>query len=398
MTIDELNNKMNNIQKWGFTTGTAATAAAMGAAYLFINTPKKYVEVSIPYGIDLTVPIEYSSINNNSYSCGVIKYAGDDPDVTDGILISAKLEFIQGKNEGLIFEFFAGEGIGIVTEEGLSIKKGEAAINPVPRLMIKEQLTKILAEIDFKGMINITISAKDGWQIAKKTFNERLGIVGGISILGTSGLVMPMSKTALLQTIETDIKFRIKHSKNGIIYLSPGNIGAKYLENNFAVSSRNVAIISNFIGDSIDYSVSNGAKGIVICGDMGKLIKLSGGIMNTHSNDSDCRLELLVMAVFKYFYEINSSEYKLLQDTMTKILEQKTTTAAIKIIKEVGYENCFNILGEKMLYYAYNRAFKAEVFYNKNKFMDIEEFKAAFSINIIAFSNNTEIINTGDLK
>lgn len=398
MTIDELNNKMNNIQKWGFTTGTAATAAAMGAAYLFINTPKKYVEVSIPYGIDLTVPIEYSSINNNSYSCGVIKYAGDDPDVTDGILISAKLEFIQSKNEGLIFEFFAGEGIGIVTEEGLSIKKGEAAINPVPKLMIKEQLTKILAKIDFKGMINITISAKDGGQIAKKTFNERLGIVGGISILGTSGFVMPMSKTALLQTIETDIKFRIKHSKNGIIYLSPGNIGAKYLENNFAISSRDVAIISNFIGDSIDYSVSNGAKGIVICGDMGKLIKLSGGIMNTNSNDSDCRLELLVMAVFKHFSEINSSEYKLLHDTMTKILEQKTTTAAIKIIKEVGYENCFNILGEKMLYYAYNRAFKAEVFYNKNKFMDIEEFKAAFSINIIAFSDNAEIINTGDLK
>lgn len=398
MTIDEFNNNMNNIQKWGFTTGTAATAAAMGAAYLFINSPKKYVEVSIPYGIDLTIPLEYSEINNNIYSCGVRKYSGDDPDVTNGILISAKLEFFQDENKGLIFDFFAGEGIGIVTCEGLSVKKGEAAINPVPRLMMVEHLTKILDGINFKGRVSITICAGGGSEIAKKTFNERLGIMGGISILGTSGLVLPMSKTALLQTVETDIKLRIKNSKNGIIYLSPGNIGATYLEKKVGIGRGDVAIISNFIGESIDYSVSNGAKGIVICGDMGKLIKLAGGIMNTHSNDSDCRLELLAMAVFKYFSQNNLSDAKLLNDTMSGILNQKTTTAAIKIINDAGYGDCFKALGNDMLYYAYNRGFKADVFYNKNKLVTIEEFKNNFSINIIAFSDNIEVINTGDLK
>lgn len=394
MTIDEFNIKNGHTQRYGFTTGTTATAAAIGAAYMYLDDKKDIVDVELPAGITLSIPIEYHKVQNNLFICGVKKNAGDDPDVTDGIIISSKLEFIKKEN-GLEFNFFAGEGVGIFTKDGLALPKGEAAINPVPRQMMIDNLSRILKEAGFSGIVNITVMVENGVEIAKKTFNERLGIIGGISILGTSGLVLPMSKTALLETIEADIKFRLKNSKEGRVYLAPGNIGAKYLEKNFNINSTTVAIISNFIGESIDYAISNDAREIVLCGDLGKLIKLSGGIMNTHSNDSDSRLELLVAAVTKLCI-IENKELPI--QAVSNIFEQKTTTGAVNIIKENNFENCFDILADRMLYYAYNRAFKAEIFYHKNRYANIEEFKNNLKIRIIVFSDNITIIDTGENK
>ena len=392
MTIDEFNIKNGHTQRYGFTTGTTATAAAIGAAYMYLNDKRDIVDVELPAGITLTIPLEFVKKEKNSFTCGVKKNAGDDPDVTDGILISAKLEFLK-KDIGLEFNFFAGEGVGVFTKDGLVLPKGEAAINPVPRQMMIDNLSVILKEHGFSGIVNITVTVENGADIAKKTFNERLGIIGGISILGTSGLVLPMSKTALLQTIEADIKFRLKNSKERRVYLAPGNIGAKFLENNFNINSTTVAIISNFIGESIDYAISNDAREIVICGDLGKLIKLSGGIMNTHSNDSDSRLELLVAAVIKLCIK---EKKELPIQIISNIFEQKTTTGAVNIIKENNFDNCFDILAYQMLYYAYNRAFKAEIFYHKNRYANIEEFKNNLSIRIIVFSDNIMIIDTGE--
>ena len=392
MTIDEFNIKNGHTQRYGFTTGTTATAAAIGAAYMYLNDKRDIVDVELPAGITLTIPLEFVNKEKNLFTCGVKKNAGDDPDVTDGILISTKLEFIKKEN-GLEFNFFAGEGVGVFTKDGLALPKGEAAINPVPRQMMIDNLSVILKEHGFSGIVNITVTVENGADIAKKTFNERLGIIGGISILGTSGLVLPMSKTALLQTIEADIKFRLKNSKERRVYLAPGNIGAKFLENNFNINSTTVAIISNFIGESIDYAISNEAREIVLCGDLGKLIKLSGGIMNTHSNDSDSRLELLVAAVTKLCIKENK---ELPIQIISNIFEQKTTTGAVNIIKENNFENCFDILADQMLYYAYNRAFKAEIFYHKNRYANIEEFKNNLKIRIIVFSDNIMIIDTGE--
>ena len=392
MTIDEFNIKNGHTQRYGFTTGTTATAAAIGAAYLYLNDKRDIVDVELPAGITLTIPLEFVKKEKNLFTCGVKKNAGDDPDVTDGILISTKLEFIKKEN-GLEFNFFAGEGVGVFTKDGLALPKGEAAINPVPRQMMIDNLSVILKEHGFSGIVNITVTVENGADIAKKTFNERLGIIGGISILGTSGLVLPMSKTALLQTIEADIKFRLKNSKERRVYLAPGNIGAKFLENNFNINSTTVAIISNFIGESIDYAISNDAREIVLCGDLGKLIKLSGGIMNTHSNDSDSRLELLVAAVIKLCIK---EKKELPIQIISNIFEQKTTTGAVNIIKENNFDNCFDILAYQMLYYAYNRAFKAEIFYHKNRYANIEEFKNNLSIRIIVFSDNIMIIDTGE--
>ena len=392
MTIDEFNIKNGHTQRYGFTTGTTATAAAMGAAYMYLSDKRDIVDVELPAGITLTIPLEFVKKEKNLFTCGVKKNAGDDPDVTNGILISTKLEFIKKEN-GLEFNFFAGEGVGVFTKDGLALPKGEAAINPVPRQMMIDNLSVILKEHGFSGIVNITVTVENGVDIAKKTFNERLGIIGGISILGTSGLVLPMSKTALLQTIEADIKFRLKNSKERRVYLAPGNIGAKFLENNFNINSTTVAIISNFVGESIDYAISNDAKEIVLCGDLGKLIKLSGGIMNTHSNDSDSRLELLVAAVIKLCIK---EKKELPIQIISNIFEQKTTTGAVNIIKENNFDNCFDILADQMLYYAYNRAFKAEIFYHKNRYANIEEFKNNLSIRIIVFSDNIMIIDTGE--
>lgn len=394
MTIDEFNIKNGHTPRYGFTTGTTATAAAIGAAYMYLDDKKDIVDVELPVGITLSIPIEYHTVQNNLFICGVKKNAGDDPDVTDGIIISTKLEFIKKEN-GLEFNFFAGEGVGIFTKDGLALPKGEAAINPVPRQMMIDNLSRILNEAGFNGIVNITVMVENGVEIAKKTFNERLGIIGGISILGTSGLVLPMSKTALLETIEADIKFRLKNSKERRVYLAPGNIGAKFLEKNFNINSTTVAIISNFIGESIDYAISNEAREIVLCGDLGKLIKLSGGIMNTHSNDSDSRLELLVAALTKLCIKENK---ELPIQIISNIFEQKTTTGAVNIIKENNFENCFDILADQMLYYAYNRAFKAEIFYHKNRYANIEDFKNNLKIRIIVFSDNITIIDTGENK
>ena len=392
MTIDEFNIKNGHTQRYGFTTGTTATAAAIGAAYMYLNDKRDIVDVELPAGITLTIPLEFVKKEKNLFTCGVKKNAGDDPDVTDGILISTKLEFIKKEN-GLEFNFFAGEGVGVFTKDGLALPKGEAAINPVPRQMMIDNLSVILKEHGFSGIVNITVTVENGADIAKKTFNERLGIIGGISILGTSGLVLPMSKTALLQTIEADIKFRLKNSKERRVYLAPGNIGAKFLENNFNINSTTVAIISNFIGETIDYAISNDARDIVLCGDLGKLIKLSGGIMNTHSNDSDSRLELLASSILKLCIK---ESIQLPIQIISNLFEQKTTTGAVNIIKENNFDNCFDILADQMLYYAYNRAFKAEIFYHKNRYANIEEFKNNLSIRIIVFSDNIMIIDTGE--
>ena len=374
MTIDEFNNKNGHTQRYGFTTGTTATAAALGAVYLYLQKEKQTVDVELPYGITLSIPIEYSKVENDEYICCVRKYAGDDPDVTDGILISSKLKFIKG--DKLEFRFFAGEGVGTFTKDGLALPKGEPAINPVPRQMMIDNISKVLLANNLIAKVNITIMVENGIEVAKKTFNERLGVIGGISILGTSGMVLPMSKTALLETIEADIKFRIQNSDTNTV--------------------SKVAIISNFIGESIDYAISNDAKNIVLCGDMGKLIKLSGGIMNTHSNDSDSRLELLLAAVIKEVLQNNVMEFSLLAPILLDILKQKTTTAAVSIIKEYKLEKCFDIIANKMLYYAYNRAFKAEIFYHKNKSASIDEFKEKLQIRIIVFSDNETVIDTGE--
>ena len=192
----------------GFTTGTCAAAAAGGAALLLLSEgsqlPDK-IPVITPKGIKLCLQAEESRLEDQGASalCCVKKDSGDDPDVTDGALIWARAELLPQQEEQILIK--GGTGVGRVTKPGLACNVGEAAINPVPRAMIKEAVSHVMRTFGYEGSLNIEISVPQGEELAKKTFNPKLGITGGISILGTSGIVEPMSEQALIDTIKVEI-------------------------------------------------------------------------------------------------------------------------------------------------------------------------------------------------
>lgn len=273
--------------KKGYTTGTCACAASKAAALmLFTGEYISKICVCLPNEEKIFINIYDSEIHKDYVTCSVIKQSGDDPDVTDGIKIFSKVEKTKHN-----IEICGGNGIGKVTKDGLKIKKGSPAINPVPMEMIKREAEEICHKMKYTDGLKITISAPDGEKIAKNTFNERLGIIGGISILGTTGIVEPMSDNAIIETIKTEIEMLSKTEEN--ILLTPGNYGKSFAETKFNLDFEKGIKYSNFIGEALDYSIYCNFKKILIIGHFGKLIKVAGGIMNTHSKIADCRMEFI---------------------------------------------------------------------------------------------------------
>lgn len=274
------------ILKKGYTTGTCALAACKACLiYFFEKIKKESVEVKLPQGNILNIPVK-SVIEYEDYiESTVVKESGDDPDVTNGIEIVVQI--YAGQDE-LIID--GGYGVGRVTKEGLKIPVGQAAINQVPRNMIKNIVEKISRQNNYNKSFKVIINAKNGEEIAKKTFNERLGIIGGISILGTTGIVEPMSEKALVESIKKEIDVYLE--ENEYILITPGNYGKEAAYNHFGIDLEKGIKISNFIGEMLDYLLYKNPKGIVLIGHAGKLSKLAGGIMNTHSSYADCRHEI----------------------------------------------------------------------------------------------------------
>lgn len=271
----------------GYTTGSCAAAAAKaGAVMLLSDELVDSVVIYTPKGIALSLQVEDIVKQKDWVSCSISKDAGDDPDVTDGIKISARVELLK---EGILID--GGKGVGRVTKEGLPCKVGEAAINPVPRQMISQALEQTAQKYNYKGGFSVVISAENGEVIAGKTFNPRLGIEGGISILGTSGIVEPMSEKALIDTIHLEINSRIAQN-NEYLLISPGNYGRDFALREFGLDIDRAVKCSNFIGETIDYAVYKNVKNLLLIGHAGKLCKIAGGIMNTHSRVADCRCEI----------------------------------------------------------------------------------------------------------
>jgi cobalt-precorrin-5B (C1)-methyltransferase len=273
----------------GITTGTTAAGAAKASAIsLTGGVCPDYVTVTLPNGEDRRVEIE-SCIDGLATA---IKYSGDDPDVTNGIRITARVEFARltgttccsNSLDEVIIK--GGNGIGIVTKAGLQVPVGSHAINPVPMQMIKQAVRQILWESTFdpNGGLNVLISVPDGERIAKKTFNERLGIIGGISIIGTTGIVTPMSCEAVKATIRCEIDVAAIEMRSKILYLSPGKIGETALKKN--IGCHCVVQMSNYIGHALTYALDKGIEEIVIGGHPGKLAKLAMGYWDTHSENS----------------------------------------------------------------------------------------------------------------
>ena len=293
--------------RWGYTTGTCAAAASLAAAVMLLQGRRmEQVSLTTPKGVRLDLEVEEMDTGENRVSCGVRKDAGDDPDVTDGLMVYSQVRLpdadsvdVSGaggdyvyEKDGLRLNLSGGVGVGRVTQCGLSCEVGKAAINPVPRQMIFEQVAGVCREAGFKGALSIEIRVPEALKVADKTFNSRLGIHGGISILGTSGMVEPMSETALLDTIRLELRQRIRKGEKNLL-VTPGNYGESFVGNVLGLGLGQAVKCSNFIGSTIDMAVEEGAESILLIGHGGKLIKLAAGIMNTHSSWADGRMEIL---------------------------------------------------------------------------------------------------------
>ena len=286
----------------GFTTGTCAAAASLAATRMLLTQKiVPYVTVTTPKGIKVFLEIKNQIFSKESATCSVQKFSGTDPDITNGIQVFAKVSRIDRdkKEEGEPkIKITGGKGVGKVTLPGLDQKVGQAAINSVPRKMILEGVRREIENFysPEKGSrpenLEIEISVPGGEEIAKQTFNPKLGIVDGISILGTSGIVEPMSEQALLDTIQVEINVR-KAQGFEVLALVPGNYGADFLKAEFDLSVETAVHCSNFVYDSVMMAKNSGFKKILFCGHLGKLVKVAGGIKNTHSKYGDHRMEII---------------------------------------------------------------------------------------------------------
>ena len=336
--------KNNKKLRMGYTTGSCAAAAAKAAACMLL-TGKAVPEVKLmtPKGIRLDLEVLEAKWTAEEASCAIRKDAGDDPDVTDGLEIYASVR----KTEEPGVQIDGGEGVGRVTRPGLEQPVGAAAINKVPRQMIRENVEEICRKLGYEGGLSVTISIPGGEALAMKTFNPRLGIVGGISVLGTSGIVEPMSEEALIQTIRVDIKMQLAGGRRYLV-LVPGNYGLDYLNEFHPKLLKNSVKYSNFLGEAIDAAVEYGAKGILLAGHIGKLVKLAGGIMNTHSRNADSRMEILTA---------HAAVLGADQGTAAALMKCLTTDEALEILEEKGLlEGVMERLLERMEFYVDHRS------------------------------------------
>ena len=277
----------------GYTTGSCAAAAAKSAAVMLLAGRRlDSVHLVTPFGIELDLPLQDIVTDEKYVSCGIVKDSGDDPDVTDGITVYARVE---KTDLPYTIEIDGGEGIGRVTKPGLDQGVGSAAINSTPRRMITEELQQVCEDNRYTGGLKVIISAPAGNEIAKRTFNSRLGVVGGISILGTTGIVEPMSEEALIDSIALEIRQRKALGDKRLI-LTPGNFGADFLKSVYEIDSDKIVKCSNYVGKALEAAIDAGFSQVLLAGHLGKFVKLSGGIMNTHSKEGDCRAELMASA------------------------------------------------------------------------------------------------------
>lgn len=279
--------KTNLNYRCGFTTGACAQAAAKGAARMLKSSEiLESIEIELPNKERQSFQLYDQKISDSSAVCAVIKDSGDDKqDVTNGIKIYATLKYEKNGD----IELIGGDGVGEVTKPGLSVSPGEPAINPVPRKMI---LRDVKAEMGEGGHYSITISVPDGERIAQDTYNPRLGIKGGISIIGTRGTVIPRSEKAYLDTIEMCLKALGGRAEKAVC-LAAGTIGEDVLSNRFVVPEEKMITIGDNVGFAFDKCLKYGIKNIIYIGHIGKVSKVAAGLWNTHYSKGDARLETI---------------------------------------------------------------------------------------------------------
>lgn len=344
----------------GYTTGSCAAAAAKAAALmLFSRAVVHEIPLMTPKGILLKLEVLEASIRENQVSCAVRKDGGDDPDATNGILVFASVSRREaacradladdaGKNGDQRPDILIDGGIGVgrVTKKGLQVPVGEAAINPVPRRMIREAVEEVCADFEYSGGLYVEISIPQGAEIAKKTFNPRLGIEGGISVLGTSGIVVPMSEEALIASIRVEMEMLAANGHEYLI-ITPGNYGETFTKNEMTVDLSASMKCSNYVGETLDIAAELGVKGILFVAHVGKFIKVAGGIMNTHSRQADARAELMAAFALRAGAD---------RETACRILDTITTDEALDIMEQQGIrQKAMDLAAERIHEYLQHR-------------------------------------------
>ena len=330
--------------KRGFTTGSCATAAAKAAVLLAMGKlENNQVTVDTPAGINLSLEVHEPQNDFPFFQCGIKKDAGDDPDVTNGLMIFASVEKRKDQN----ITITGGKGVGTITKSGFWGEAGQPAINATPLKMIRQEIQKIS-----KDGWDIKISAPNADKIYKKTFNEGLGIKGGISIIGTTGIVEPMSDSAWIKTLQLEIE-SYYDSKSPEILLYLGNHG-KRLSNHLNLPS---VKISNFIGEAVSYGFQLGFKKIVLAGHIGKMSKLALGAFNTHNRVCDLRME-----AFVFYLSLAGAPLTLQQE----IIKCSDTESACRLIIDNQYEQVFQDMAKgckaKVLKYLKTEQLNVEIY------------------------------------
>ncbi|HBF6039925.1 TPA: cobalt-precorrin-5B (C(1))-methyltransferase CbiD [Clostridioides difficile] len=350
----------------GYTTGSCATGASKAAVYMLITKNRiNTINIDTPKGIPLLLKVDNINISDTFVECSIKKDGGDDIDATHTMDIYARAEIVakNDKNKGYLtlkdidslstnseckselYKFirvYGGTGIGVVTKKGLSVDVGKPAINPTPLKMINHEIRKLIGD-NFESILGndkvlkITIFAPQGETVAKKTFNPRLGIVGGISIIGTTGIVEPMSDDGWKKSLSIELQMKKEQGLDKII-LVPGNHGEQFIREKLNLDIKYVVRVSNFIGYMIKEAQRIGYKKILMAGHIGKFIKVSAGIFNTHSKVADARSEILVanLALMGARYEF-----------LNKINQCATTEEAVELINNSEYREVYNILSNK---------------------------------------------------
>lgn len=325
----------------GYTTGSCAAAAAKAAVTMLFGgqTPGR-IRIDTPRGITLDLPVAKAQFSDtvdfDEVACAVVKDAGDDTDITNGIEIWATVRSLErdGAHDPEIV-IKGGQGVGVVTRPGLTVEVGQAAINPGPCKMIREEVAKVLPP---GKAVEIIISIPRGEELAAKTFNPRLGIVGGLSVLGTTGIVEPMSEEAWQESLRLELAMLTAQGVRSVI-LVPGNYGEDFVRGTLGLNRAPLVKISNFVGTVLKTAAVLGIEKVLLVGELGKLIKVSAGIFHTHSRVADARIE--IMAAYGACLGAD-------QETVAEILNLNTTGAALTLLEKRGIRGLPETVAERV--------------------------------------------------
>lgn len=336
--------KNGKMLKYGYTTGSCARIAVRAALKsLLLGIEEKTEHLVLRDDLEFDLEILDRKKTEKTASCAVRKYSGDDPDITNGTLIYAEVSVSESEQKEITID--GGRGIGRVTKKGLDQPVGAAAINSGPRKSITEEAEAIAAAAGFTGKISIVISAPEGEVLAKKTFNEKLGITGGISILGTTGILEPMSDRAVIETVKANLQV-VRAAGYEKVVLVPGNIGETFATQVLGVSEAQVVQCSNYIGEALLLAAKQEFESICLVGHVGKMVKLAGKMMNTHSMYGDCRKE--IMAAYAALYGCSRDGIRAIMDSvstddMVEILRNESESVLRDTFEAITKEIAENI-------------------------------------------------------